>query len=181
MQLKILGLEGSKNIDLITAATEKMSVEDATAALAKTGLTKAQALKILADRGLKDAELETAAATLTESAANVTATTTTGFLTTATASLEVALKGLWATLRANPFILIAIAISGLVVGINTLAQAEEKAAEEAKKMPMNLLRRQKLKKTKLINYPNSLISINNLPKAKLAENKQRIILISFCL
>ena len=132
MRLKILGLQGATNIELVTAATAKMSTADAAAALVKTNLTQAQQMQILMDRGLTKEEAEAALATAAHTASSVAATGATGALTTATISLKTAFKGLWTTLKANPIILVVTAIAGLVAGIQKLIDLQEEQAEKAK-------------------------------------------------
>lgn len=66
MQLKILGLQGSKNIDLITSAIKGMSKAEVAATLVKTGLSSEEQIQILTKRGL----LETEAKQLLSIAAN---------------------------------------------------------------------------------------------------------------
>ena len=111
-----------------------MTTTDLAAALAKTGLSKAQQRQILMDRGLTKEEAKAAVATATHAAATATATTATGFLSSALATAKVAVKGLTAALASNPFILIATVVAGLVVGLNALVEAEGKAAEKAKEI-----------------------------------------------
>ena len=109
-----------------------MSTADAAAALVKTNLTQAQQMQILMDRGLTKEEAEAALATAAHTASSVAATGATGALTTATISLKTAFKGLWATLKANPIILVVTAIAGLVAGIQKLIDLQEEQAEKAK-------------------------------------------------
>lgn len=87
MQLKILGLQGSKNIDLITSAIKGMSEAETAATLIKTGLSYEEQIQILTKRGL----LETEAEQFLSIAANTTATKT---ATKATASLGSVIKGI---------------------------------------------------------------------------------------
>lgn len=100
------------------------------AALAKTALTDKQKLQVMLDNGIAESEARTALATAAHSATNVVAAGTTGLLTKATSSLKVALKGLWTTLKANPLILVASAITVAVTAFNALSQAEENASEK---------------------------------------------------
>lgn len=132
MHLRVLGLQGATSIDLVTAATARLSTEELAAILTTTGLTTAQQKQILMDRGLTAEEAEAAIATAAHSAANVGATTTTGLLTTATSSLKTALKGLWATLAANPILLVVGAVALLATGISKLNSLEGEAADKAK-------------------------------------------------
>lgn len=93
-------------------------------------------LRILGLQGATSVDLVTAA-TAAHSAENVAATATTGILATATASLKAALKGLWATLKAHPLLLVAASVAICINAFNKLnSVAEEsyqKAAEQAQK------------------------------------------------
>lgn len=137
MQLRILGLQGATSFDLVAAATARLSAEKAAAILTTTGLSTAQQMQILMDKGLTKEEAAAALATEAHSAENIKATTTTGIFATATASLKSALKGLWTTLTANPLLLVAASVAICITAFNKLnSVAEEsyqKAAEQAQK------------------------------------------------
>lgn len=130
-QLKILGLQGATSIELVTAATAKMTAAETAAILATTGLNTEKQIQILMDKGLTRAEAEAAVATAAHSAQNVGATATTGLLSTATASLSAVLKGLWATLMANPIITFVAIMAALAVAMVKVAGAAKEASEAA--------------------------------------------------
>ena len=136
MQFIILGLQGSTNIDKVTAATLRMGIADTAAALVKTKLTEAQQQKILMDKGLTLEEAKTALATASHAAANTAATATTGGLTAATGALTTSLKGLWAAMMSNPLtaiITVATTVIPLIIGIvNWISEAEEEARQAAR-------------------------------------------------
>lgn len=113
LQLKILGIQGSDNFELVSGAVRNLAKEELGAILATTELNDAQKLKILTDRGLVEGELQAAYSTATYSATNVTATATTDALTASTGALGASLKGLWTTIKTHPIvaILAGIAIS----------------------------------------------------------------------
>lgn len=139
MQLRILGLQGATSVDLVTAATARLSAEEAAAILTTTGLSTAQQMQILMDRGLTKEEAAAALATAAHSAENVAATATTGIFATATASLKAVLKGLWATLMANPIIAVVALMAGLVavmVKVSGAAKEASDAADEFKQSAM---------------------------------------------
>ena len=50
MQLKVLGLQGATSIELVTAATAKMTAAETAAALATTGLNAEKQIQILKDK-----------------------------------------------------------------------------------------------------------------------------------
>ena len=118
-------------------AASNLTAENLAQILATTALTKEQQIQILTNKGVSAAEAEAMVATAAHSAENVAATATTGILATATASLKAVLKGLWATLTANPLLLVAASVAICVTAFNKLnSVAEEsyqKAAEQAQK------------------------------------------------
>ncbi len=115
-----------------------MSIENVKAALVTTSLTKEQMKLVLMSHGVAEAEAEQMAATLAQSAANVTATTTTKGLTAATTGLKTAAKGLFATLKSNPWILIiagiAAAVSALIKYTDSIEEAKQAAKEAAREL-----------------------------------------------
>lgn len=126
-----MGLQGATSIDLVTAATARMSTADLAATLVKTGLSKAQQLQIMLDRGISREEAEAALATAAHTASTTTATGATYGLTGATVSLKTALKGLWATMMSNPITaLITVALT-LVTVITRVVSSIKQGAEEA--------------------------------------------------
>ena len=168
LRLKILGLQGATNINLVTAATAKMSTADAAAALVKTNLTKVQQMQILMDRGLTKEEAEAALATAAHTTSSIAATGATGALTTATISLKTAFKGLWATLKANPIILVVTVIASLIAGIQKLIDLQEEQAEKAKeqaqasKQNAENLKQEKEQLSELIKRYKEIASSDNL-------------------
>ena len=113
-------------------AASQLTAENLALILATTGLTTEEQIQILTNKGLSESEAEAMVATAAHSATNVGATTTTGLLTTATSSLKTALKGLWATLAANPILLVVGAVALLATGISKLNSLEGEAADKAK-------------------------------------------------
>lgn len=130
MRLKILGLQGSDNVELITSATKKMRLESVKAALSVSELSEEKIAEILISHGVAEAEARQAAATLATSEANITATGTTGAFTAATKGLGVVLKGVWATLKANPFIAVVGALAVAAVAIEYFSTSFEESLEK---------------------------------------------------
>lgn len=128
MQIRILGLQGATSVDLVTAATARMTATDTAAILAKTGLTSAEKVQILMGKGLSQAEAEATVATTAHTAATTAGTAATGLFSGAVATAKVAVKGLGAALKSNPYLLI---IAGIATAITALVRYKE-AAEEAK-------------------------------------------------
>lgn len=139
MQLKVLGLQGATSIDLVAAATQKMTAEDVKAVLAKTALEKADLKAILRMHGLSEAEAENTAQTILNSRANVTAASSTNAYTASTNSLKVAFKGLGAVIKSNPIMLI-ITLLPAVIGLVKKDDSEEskQKGERAKEIFKNL-------------------------------------------
>lgn len=128
--LKMLGIQGSESIDLVTAATARMSEEDLVASLSKTSLNKEQLKAVLLNHGLAEAEAEKTATTIASSAANVTATATTAGLTTATGSLTASFNGLKAAMMSNPITAVITTLLTLLTVVWQVSNAFGQAAEE---------------------------------------------------
>lgn len=122
-------MQGATNINLVTVATKNMSIEETAAALATTGLSEAEQIKILR---LKGVSAETAAAmveTYGYAASEATASTATTGLTAATTGLKVALNGLKVAFSNNPIGFIAtIAITAITI-LTSLAGKVKNASE----------------------------------------------------
>lgn len=123
-------LQMSKSVNLTNAQIEQLSTltsnlskSQLKAVLSSKSLTKEQRLAILTNIGLSDAEAKTALSAMGLSVAEGTATT-------ATFSLKGALKGLWATFMANPLVLVATAIAGVISVIATASQQANEAAQQ---------------------------------------------------
>lgn len=119
-------------MDLVVAATAKMTAADTAAVLVKTNLAKAQQIEILMNKGLTKEEAEATLATAAHTAATAAGTAATGLFSGAMVTAKVAVKGLTAALKANPYILIIAAVVGLVTAFNSLSTAAVDASEKSK-------------------------------------------------
>lgn len=124
-------LKMSKSVNLTNTQIEQLSIlttnlskSQLKAVLSSKSLTKEQRLAILTNIGLSDAEAKTALSAMGLSVAEGTATT-------ATFTLKGALKGLWATFLANPLVLVATAIAGVISVVATASQQANEAAQQA--------------------------------------------------
>lgn len=109
-----------------------MTATDTAAVLVETGLAKAKQIQILMSKGLTKEEAEATLATAAHTAATAAGTATTNLFSGALAKAKVAAKGLYATLAAHPFLMVATAITVLIAGATALSKIEGKLAEEAK-------------------------------------------------
>ena len=132
MQLIALGLQGAVSVELVTAATAKMTATQAAAVLVKTNLAKAQQIEILMNKGLTKEEAEATLATAAHTAATAAGTAATGLFSGALTMAKVAVKGLTAALKSNPYILLIGAVIGLVAAFNSLSTAAIDASEKSK-------------------------------------------------
>ncbi len=144
MQLKLLGIEGTKSIAVAAAATKGLSLEETTAALATTNLTEAEIAAVLVKNGFTKAiSLKSAAQaieireqeavaveTMATAAAETTATATTIGLTGATSGLTAAFHGLKAAISSNPIGFIATVAVTAITLIMSLTSQVESAAEK---------------------------------------------------
>ena len=119
-----VGNIGDSQLQKLIKLTSNLSNSQLKAVLSSTALSNQQRIAILTANGMSNAE---AKATLT----TMGLATAEGTATTATTSLSGALKGLWATLKANPLVLIAGAITAVVTAFNAFSQAAEEAEQRA--------------------------------------------------
>lgn len=115
---------GENEIAQLAKMTANLSQSQLKAVLSSKALTNEQRLAILTAQGMSQAEAQAALASMGLATAEGTATT-------ATFSLSGALKGLWATLMANPLILVVAAITAVVSVISSYNQAVEEARQKA--------------------------------------------------
>lgn len=114
---------GADAIERLAVLTKNLSDSQLKAVLSSKSLTTEQRLSILTAQGLSTAEAQAALSAMGLATAEGTAAG-------AAHSLSIALKGLWATLIANPLVLIATAVTGVVSVFTTLKQNAEQARQE---------------------------------------------------
>ena len=131
-KLKLLGIKDSSSFEMVEKAIAKMSVTEATAALATTKLEAADQARLLVAKGLSEEEAAATVATATHSAAVASATTTTTGLTGATNSLKLAVNGLKTAFLTNPITAIITAALTLITVVSTVKNAIEQSAEESR-------------------------------------------------
>lgn len=110
----------------------RMNAAQTAGILAVTGLSEAQMLQILMDKGLTEEEAKATLATAAHTAATAAGTAATGLFSGALTMAKVAVKGLTAALKANPYLLIIAAVVGLVAAFNSLSTAAIDASEKSK-------------------------------------------------
>lgn len=106
----------------LTTLTQNLSNSQLKAVLSTKALSTEQKVAILVSRGMSQAEAE---ATLT----TMGLATAEGTASAATFSLSGALKGLWATLMANPLVLVAVGVTAAVSAFSSMKQKAEEAAQ----------------------------------------------------
>ena len=113
--LKILkaGNIGTEEMERLVAMTSNLSNSQLKAVISSKALSTEQRIAILTAHGMSDSEAKATLSTLGLSTAQGTATAT-------TVTLSGALKGLWATLMANPLVLIVTAITAGVMAFSKL-------------------------------------------------------------
>lgn len=135
MQLKTLGVQGSTSVKAITAVIKSMSLEEAAATVATTGLTEAEKIRLLVNKGLCSTDEEAIEALAMHSAGNVATAGTTDLLSAASLKLKAALKGVWAVIKANPFL---IAVTATAAAIGIVIAAYKKANPSTETLAKNL-------------------------------------------
>ena len=125
--LKIVkaGNIGEAQIQQLATVTSNLSTSQMTAVLSSEALSTEQRIAILTAQGLTAEEAKTALAAMGLA-------TSEGVAAGATNTFSGALKGLWATMQANPIILIATAVATAVAAIAAYKQHIEDVRREAK-------------------------------------------------
>ncbi|MCH5300211.1 MAG: phage tail tape measure protein [Ruminococcus sp.] len=113
---------GENEIAQLAKMTANLSQSQLKAVLSSKALSNEQRVAILTAQGMSQAEAQAALASMGLATAEGTATT-------ATFSLSGALKGLWTTLKANPLILVASAVSAAVMAFSAYEQHIEEVKQ----------------------------------------------------
>lgn len=116
---------GKEQIQALANMTSTLSKSQLEAVLSSEALNYEQRMAILTAQGMSTAEAEATLSTMGLATAEGTAAG-------ATASFSGALKGLWATLKANPFILIAAGVAAVVMAISAYQNRVKDAADKLK-------------------------------------------------
>lgn len=124
LKLVKAGNIGEDKVQMLAKMTANLSQSQLKAVLSSKALSGEQRIAILTAQGLTKSEAEAALASMGLATAE-------GAATTSTFTLTGALKGLWATLMANPLILIATAVAAVVTIFSSMAQATEEAQQLA--------------------------------------------------
>lgn len=119
--VKIGNLE-TDEISKLASLTVNLSQSQLKAVLSSKALTTQQRLAILTSQGMSQAEAQATLSTMGLASAEGTATAT-------TFSLSGAIKGLWATLMANPLILVVAGVTAAVSAYSTFKQKVEEAKQ----------------------------------------------------
>lgn len=122
--LKSGSVDSSGFKDLLSL-TQNLSKSQTELVLSSIALTDAQRVAILTGQGMSASEAEAAVSAMGLSTANAAATTS-------TLSLGTAFKGLWATLMANPLILVATGVTAAVSAYSAYQQSVQESVSSAK-------------------------------------------------
>lgn len=122
---------GASQIQQLAQMTSHLSQSQLKAVISSQALSTQQRIAILTAQGMTTAEAQAALASMGLATAEGTATT-------ATFTLNGALKGLWATIKANPYLLIIAGIFAAVTALSNLKDAAAEAAQAAKEAAREL-------------------------------------------
>lgn len=124
--LKIVkaGNIGETEISQLATATANLSTSQMTAVLSSSALTAEQRIAILTAQGMSESEAQAALSAMGLA-------TSEGVAAGATNTFTGALQGLWATLKANPIILVASAVAIAVTAISAYRKHVENMRREA--------------------------------------------------
>ena len=124
MNMLKVGNLGTSEFQKLLVLTQGLSDSQMELVLSSTALTDAQRVQLLTNAGVAQAEAEAQVAAMGLSAANGTATAS-------TISLSSAFKGLWATLMANPLILVAAGVTAAVAAYSSYQQSIKEVVQSA--------------------------------------------------
>lgn len=124
LKLVKAGNIGENEVQMLAKMTANLSQSQLKAVLSSKALSGEQRIAILTAQGLTKSEAEAAVSSMGLATAE-------GAATTSTFTLTGALKGLWATLMANPLILIATAVAAVVTIFSKLKQSAEETRQLA--------------------------------------------------
>ena len=124
MNMLKIGNLGTSEFQKLLTLTQGLSDSQMKLVLSSTALTDAQRVQLLTNAGVAQAEAEAQVAAMGLSAANGTATAS-------TISLSSAFEGLWATLMANPLILVAAGVTAAVSAYSSYQQSIKEAVQSA--------------------------------------------------
>ncbi len=124
MNMLKIGNLGTSEFQKLLTLTQGLSDSQMKLVLSSTALTDAQRVQLLTNSGVAQAEAEAQVAAMGLSAANGTATAS-------TVSLSSAFEGLWATLMANPLILVAAGVTAAVSAYSSYQQSIKEAVQSA--------------------------------------------------
>ncbi len=119
LKLVKVGNIGDVEIQRLAQMTANLSTSQQKAVLSSKNLSVQQRISILTAQGLSEAEAKAALSAMGLATAE-------GAATTSTFTLSGALKGLWATLAANPLVLVFMAVSA---GVSIFSSLKQKAEE----------------------------------------------------
>lgn len=122
LKLVKAGNIGTAEIEQLALMTSNLSQSQLKAVLSSKALSAEQRIAILTSQGLSQAEAEAKLTTLGLA-------TSEGVAAGATTTLGGTLKGLWATLKANPLILIITGITAVVAAFNSYQDSIKKAQQ----------------------------------------------------
>lgn len=111
--------------DSLLNLTKGLSESQAKLLASSTALSEAQRVLLLMNTGMSEAEAQAAVAAMGLSAANGTAAAS-------TVTLSGALSGLWATLMANPLILVAAGVTAAIAAISSYNNSVKEAVSSAR-------------------------------------------------
>lgn len=109
----------------LLALTQNLTDAQTKLVLSSTNLSNAQRMAVLMNQGMSEAQASAAIASMGLATAEGTATA-------ATFSLSGALSGLWATLMANPLVLVAAGVSAAVMAISSYSNSMKEAMSSAR-------------------------------------------------
>lgn len=125
MKMLNAGSLGAEEFQKLLTLTDGLSKSQTRLILSYTSLSDAQKISILMSQGMSQAEAQASLSAMGLTTAQMSATG-------ATVSLTGALQGLWATLMANPLILVAAGVTAAVTAFNAYKKSVEESVTSAR-------------------------------------------------
>lgn len=125
MKMLNAGSLGAEEFQKLLTLTDGLSKSQTKLILSYTSLSDAQKISILMSQGMSQAEAQASLSAMGLTTAQMSATG-------ATVSLTGALQGLWATLMANPLILVAAGVTAAVTAFNAYKKSVEESVTSAR-------------------------------------------------
>lgn len=159
---KIMG----SDFQSLLAMTDGLTKSQLKAVLSSEALCTEQRIAILTSQGMTTAQAEAALSSMGLATAEGTATG-------ATVTLSSAVKGLWATLAANPLILLVAGVTAGTMAISALSDATKKASEAADELKQTSMEEAQKAREKVQSIEDLILKYKELANSENQDSSTR--------